>query len=212
MIVQESDFKGVYKISVDNYSGLSDYIDMYEPIYLDAIIPSISSDLQAHPTYTKYADILAAGLKNALIGFIYFHYVSDNFAATVVGNVSGNNENSTPITSSQNAQITINRYNTSGMLVNGTVASYLNDNQVIEETITGSSEITGVYTLLMPSTKWLELGTLVYIGNQEYTVNEITENTSIKIIDATGKDFTNEVLFWYPYNQESATKIEIIAI
>jgi len=157
MITQASDFKGVYKISTDNFSQLDNYIAQFEPKYLKAILGDDNyTAIEAHSNFEKYVDLLDKGLKEALLGFIYFHYVSDNFVNTVVGNTYNNNENSTNV--QNNAQICINRFNTASIRVNTDVYDHVHDYIDLETPCTGESYAGGVYTLLLDTTEYLDIG------------------------------------------------------
>lgn len=119
-IVQISDFKGDYAITMNSFSGthLQRFIDTYEVNYLrDLLGVSLSTALLADiatpftsPVTTNYATIfnplaydyeseqlISGGIKEMLTGFIFFEYVRfQNIQNTITGNVKADNEVSTP--------------------------------------------------------------------------------------------------------------------
>ena len=213
MIIQTTDFIGGYKISTDNFSQLDNYILQFEPKYLKAILgDTIYTDIEANPTFDKYADLLGDSLKEALIGFIYFHYVSDNFLNTTVGNTFNNNENSSMVGNQINAQISVNRFNTACDLINTDVYDWLIDYYSEETTSTTSSEVATTYTVLVPSTKYLNVGLNVTIDSVEYEITSLTTDTSIVFTAPTGMSFAAKDIKWYPYYEKTANNINEIVI
>lgn len=120
-IVVTSDFIGKYKVSQDQYTviGLQKYIDKYTPKYLAKVLgaelsEAMITDIGAGTEPTN-PDLLAIfepfmydsdckgliesnGIKEMLIGFIYYHYMVDMKVS--VNPISGTSlpatENSTP--------------------------------------------------------------------------------------------------------------------
>lgn len=115
-IVQISDFKGDYAITLNSYSGthLQYFLDKYELFYLRKILgvelgEALYNDIAtpfALPTATKYKTIFnplnyddnglqicSEGLISILTGFIFFEYVRfQNIQNTITGNVKAQNE------------------------------------------------------------------------------------------------------------------------
>jgi hypothetical protein len=118
-IVQISDFKGDYSITMNSFSGahLQNFINTYEVKYLrDLLGITLSTDLLTDittpftaPTNTDYlaifnplaydyesTQIISDGIKEMLVGFIYFEYTRfQKIQNTITGNVNAQNEVST---------------------------------------------------------------------------------------------------------------------
>lgn len=119
ILVIPSDFKGEYKVSTDRFTigDLEMYIAKYTKYYLERLLGKelydlFDSDLDAGmpqiPQTTRFLEIYnpftkedicnlysSDGMRQMLIKFIYFHYIRDiQYANTVVGTVSSENENS----------------------------------------------------------------------------------------------------------------------
>lgn len=118
-IVQISDFKGDYSITMNSFSGvhLQNFINTYEVKYLrDLLGITLATDLLTDittpftvPTNTDYlaifnplaydyenTQIISDGIKEMLVGFIYFEYTRfQKIQNTITGNVNAQNEVST---------------------------------------------------------------------------------------------------------------------
>lgn len=133
MIVNNADFVGKFELSINQYTTdkIDAYIERYEPYYLTMLLGKelkdlFISDLDVNnvPQTTKYQTIYNAlsidldnkiifsyGIKEMLLGFIYYHYCKDEtIKQTPVGSVKPNTENSTNVGTSL---YTTNRYNES---------------------------------------------------------------------------------------------------
>jgi len=223
-----SDFVGVYKISADNFSSIEDYINQYEQMYIRAIIGDENAsnmlilanltqkylDLWNGVNYTGFSDLFTtnSGMKTALIGFIYFHYISDNFTNTNVGNVYNSNENSSNTDNTTNGQIAVNRFNTSVLNVREDVNTFLSFYNSITTTSTGSSEVATDYTILIPTTKYLEVGNTINVGGADYVVTAIDSDVSFNITASTGMDFNNSEVIWHPFFKSIINNLNIIVI
>lgn len=161
-IVQISDFKGEYAITMDAFSGihLQKFIDTFELKYLiDMLGVTLGSNLYADittaftpPTNTFYLyifnsfsydennnQIKSEGIKKMLIGFIYFEYVRfQKSKNTATGNVNGNNEVSIPAMWGEtgiyvNYNNSIDTYKTIQYHINQNLANYSNYNGLCKE-------------------------------------------------------------------------------
>lgn len=132
-IVQISDFKGEYAITMNAFSGthLQSFIDKYELIYLrdllgidlsDALYTDITTPFTApsNVIYSKifnklaydkdYRQIVSNGIKEMLVGFMFFEYTRfQQIQNTITGNIQANNEVSTPASWGQTS--VYNNYN-----------------------------------------------------------------------------------------------------
>lgn len=130
-IVVNTDFTGKYHIPVTKYNDtiLDEYIEKYERKYLTMLLgvelyDLFMDELDAHnppttPIYKVIYDYLAFdstcqtfvsnGIKEMLIGFIYFHYVSDGQQyQSPIGIVGQNGENGEVLNITS---LSIQRYN-----------------------------------------------------------------------------------------------------
>jgi hypothetical protein len=118
-IIKTTDFVGIYAISQNSNSTtvLQSYIDKYETLYIYDLLGKELGDLfladispaYSNPATLKYLtiynslsidfinnEVRSNGIKEMLIGFIYFEYVRKNTVKnTLVGNIIAANEVST---------------------------------------------------------------------------------------------------------------------
>lgn len=113
--VKDTDFKGKYTIAKNTYTDIDSYITRYEEGYLKTLLGSVlyglfkvSIDVNGVPTDPIYKFIYdpfsidenhcqheSRGIKDMLIGYIYFEYIRDQkYKNTVSGTVKGQPENS----------------------------------------------------------------------------------------------------------------------
>ena len=115
-IVLNSDFVGKYELTVNqfNIDLIDSYIEKYEDYYLSqllgaslssAFISNLTAGVPTNPIYLTIFNplsydfnnkvITSNGIKEMLLGFIYYHYVSDSDQIqTSIGTVAPSNENS----------------------------------------------------------------------------------------------------------------------
>jgi hypothetical protein len=133
LIVKNSDFVGKYELSTTRYNtdSIDAYIQKYEPYYLNKLLGvelnklfQIELSSNNPPTTTIWKTIYdnlyfdyakevfySNGIKEMLLGLIYYHYTMDlQQNQTPVGVVSPNSENSLNVDLNG---ITISRYNDS---------------------------------------------------------------------------------------------------
>ena len=116
-IVKTTDFIGKYAISQNshNTNNLQAFIDKYEKVYLrdllglnlgDLLYADIASGTFLPPVTARYAtlfnaiaqelngcDVISDGIKEMLLGFIYWEYVkTSSINNTVTGNIAAQNE------------------------------------------------------------------------------------------------------------------------
>ena len=119
LFVTINDFTGKFALSTGMYANtnIQSYIDRYEDIYLtellgvklyDLFIADLVSNVPVTAKYTKIFNafkeeldirlIISKGMKDMLVGFIYFEYMKDSITQTTpIGVVKQSTENSTPI-------------------------------------------------------------------------------------------------------------------
>jgi len=119
LFVTISDFTGKFALSTGMYANtnIQSYIDRYEDIYLTELlgvklynlfIADLVSNVPVTAKYTKIFNafkeeldirlIISKGMKDMLVGFIYFEYMKDSITQTTpIGVVKQQSENSTPI-------------------------------------------------------------------------------------------------------------------
>lgn len=210
------DFNGSLKIVANQFKevDLDYYIETYREQYLRSLVGDGAYEAIETETRQKWTDLLngvyytdhngvrkyVAGLKKALLRFIYFEFVRDNFTATQVGRVKGKSENSERANDIEVLNVSRSRYNR-GVLLLQPIPGFLDHFETIAVEITGSTDnADNTYTLSVASTKYLAADDTVCIGDTDYTVDSLVEDVSV-VIDAgeIGLDFTNETLKWQPY-------------
>ena len=119
LFVTINDFTGKFAISTGMYANtnIQSYIDRYEDIYLTELlgvklynlfIADLVSNVPVTAKYTKIFNafkeeldirlIISKGMKDMLVGFIYFEYMKDSVTQTTpIGVVKQSTENSIPI-------------------------------------------------------------------------------------------------------------------
>jgi len=213
-ILLNTDFEnGATRITqnIDVTTQLSSYISTFENRYIKSILndemfTKIRDNETLHSKYTALIDgvdytdadgclIVLEGLKLALKGFIYYHYVGDNFNSTPVGNVRSLPEISQQVTTTYNLQIAHLRWN-EGVTFYRKCISFVNFYERIDEAIVSSVESpAGTYTISCASTLYLEDGDTVTLEGVDYVVSSLVANTSFVITGAAGLVFTGE--FYY---------------
>lgn len=101
MILTKNDFQGRYSLPESKYIDVNYYIDNYETVYLKKILgvdlynEFIIDNTNLLIEKIWYEFDLCIGLKQVLIGFIFYEYnAALQSQNTVVGNVASKNENS----------------------------------------------------------------------------------------------------------------------
>lgn len=151
LLISKTDFVGLYKIAQNIYTDIDSFIAAYEEKYL---IELLGADLFAafkadiNPT-TKEPDTaiyqalynefhiddngrirLSFGIKNMILGFVYFHYIREQkYKSTVTGVVVNSNENSRESAFDDNFMArkyneSIGTYTSIQWYVNENIASY----------------------------------------------------------------------------------------
>jgi hypothetical protein len=157
-IVRTTDFIGKYSITQNNFltTTLQAFIDKYEIKYLNDLLgvnlatlfyadittPFTEPDTQIYKDlYNSFAseingcDVVSDGLKEMLIGFIYFHYVSESpVKITPTGGVVAQNEVSTTV--DFNSTQVYENYN-EAVKTYRSVQIYINDNTTVYPTYNG---------------------------------------------------------------------------
>ena len=118
LLITTEDFVAKFKISEDSFTELDPYIQRYESKYLKDLLgvelfDLFKADVVAHlPILAIYLNIfneirptlinewqpISEGMKDMLLGFVYFEYMRDiPFTASVSGAVQSVFENSNPV-------------------------------------------------------------------------------------------------------------------
>lgn len=156
MIVNNADFVGKFELAINQYSTdkIDAYIERYEPYYLTMLLGKelkdlFISDLDVNnvPQTAIYQTIYEAlsidldnqvifsyGIKEMLLGFIYYHYCKDEtIKQTPVGSVKPNTENSINVGT---IHYLTNRYNESVESLNA-IQTYILENESDYSTFNG---------------------------------------------------------------------------
>lgn len=117
ILIETADFKGKYKVSQNSYTELDRYIEKYEDIYLFELfglelytlfIADLDTQVPKQPQSAEFKEIYnplkimhndnpihSVGMREMLLGFIYFEYMRDEkYKSTVSGKVTNVSENS----------------------------------------------------------------------------------------------------------------------
>lgn len=212
-----SDFKGYVKIVANEFkeADIDVYIETFREQYLRHILGDGAFQDIGNEARAKWNDLLngayfetsdgvrryTSGVKKALIYFIFFEYIRDNYTQTQPGAVKTLGENSTRATDLEVMNIARTRYNAGVLNLNASTQAFLEANEYFAEVVTGSVDnADNTYTLSLPLTKYLEADEVVNLGGNEYVVTAATENVNVTI-DAgqTGLDFTGDLITWEPF-------------
>lgn len=224
-VITVNDFTGWLKIVANQFkqTDLEEYITLFQEQYLRVIVGAGAYQDIENQDRQKWTDLLNGanyvdtegkrqyfeGLTKALIRFIYFEFVRDNFTSTQVGRVKGKSENSERANDLEVANVARSRYN-QGIFITTDLYFFLEANEKLVEDITSFIDnLDGTYLLNLSSTKYLAVGDTITINDVEYTVTALTTDTDISI-DAgqTGIDFTGSQASWKPYADVNYCEIE----
>ena len=210
-VITPDDFKGYYKLALNEFKteDLELYIATFMEQYVRQIIGDaayadmLAQDFQKWLDLSNGVDFVDAGgnrkhligLREPLIGFIYFEYVRDNFTSTAVGKVKGKSENSERATDIEVAGIARSRYNRLVCDLNDSMKAFLEAYEALESLISTSYDLgDNRYVLVFADPKYLNTGTEIEIGVLSYSVTEI--ETFGFNAGATGLDFTGQTAIW----------------
>ena len=223
-ILLNTDFtNGSTRISqnVDVTTQLNDYISTFENRYIKQLLNDEMFIAIRDGSHSKYTALIngvdwtdsdsevhvLVGLKEALKGFIYFHYVGDNFNSTPVGNVRSLPEVSQQVTSGQNTQISFRRFNEAVNYYRECV-SFCSYYSKIDEDINSSVESpAGTFTIAVDSTLYLETGDTVNIGGVDYVTANVVTDTSFEITATAGTIFSGS-LSYQPFKDANLFNID----
>ena len=219
-VIDSANFLGFINISqnkydtadLDNFSerAVANYVRQYlggkAYIELRDNTPNLDrwADVLSGIDYTNDNDKLVAGrgFQEVLEKLTYFDYVQEQpVRNTATGNVGNNNENAIALSSSANGQDAWRRYLDACNIFNEELLEQMRVNRNQASEVTGQSELAGVYTLSVASTKYLATGDEVTIGGAKYTASNIVANTSFDISADAGLTFTGLTAKWEPYDE-----------
>jgi hypothetical protein len=193
-ITTKTDYKGRIRISTSKGTQLDEYITEYERYYLTKLINvEVYNDIKdTDPLPQKYLDLINGvqytddngdlidyrGFKELLLRFIYAKYTADNFQTSVGGNVRSVNENSDVLTAGTQV-IAAQRYNEGVDFYEG-VYKFLKEHEELEQLVTSRTG-TGIVTIGVDSTKYINAGSIVTIRGYDYTVISVVTDTSFDV-------------------------------
>lgn len=210
-VVTTDDFNGYYKLALNEFKteDLQLYITTFVEQYVRQIIGDAAYSDMVSQDFQKWLDLSngidfvddngdrkhLVGLREPLIGFIYFEYVRDNFTSTAVGKVKGKSENSERASDIEVAGVARSRYNRLVCDLNESLKAFLEANETLESLITISYDLgDNRYVLVYADPKYLNTGTEIDLNDQTYEVTEII-NFGFDA-GATGLDFTGQTAIW----------------
>lgn len=225
-ITTPADYTGYVGISSNQFKeeNLENYIATYEQRYLLELLNAQAyNDISTQsPLDQKYLDLINGvewidcdgdkrynlGLKEVLLRFIYYHFVSDNFINSDTGMVRNKNENSDYVGDTYNRQMCNQKYNDGISIYEDYVVPFINQFYRISEPVTGYVDNGGGdYTILAASTKYLVNGDTISLNNNTYVVSNLVSDTSFDIV-ASGPGLVFSGDFTYePYEDYNLCKI-----
>jgi len=224
-ILVNTDFtNGADRISqnADTTTQLNDYISTFENRYIksllnDLMFTEIRDNVTLHSKYTALingvdwldddGDLhVLEGFKKALKGFIYYHFVGDNFMSTPVGNVRNSPEISTQVTTGQNTQICNNRFNAGIDYYLQCLDFVLNYDKIYEDINSSVESPAGTFTIAVDSTLYLETGDTVTISGVDYVIANLIADTSFEITATAGTVFSGS-FFYQPFKDANLYNI-----
>jgi hypothetical protein len=214
-ITDKTDYTGVVKITTQTGSQLTEFITEFEMFYIRMLLnDQVFNDINTlpNPLPQKYLDLINGvnytnedgdfvayqGFKRVLLRMIYGEFLSKNFQASISGNVRSFNENSEVLVP-ENSVVVALKFNEGIRIYEQEVWAFLDEFRELDEEITSSSEVAGTYTLGVASTRYLDNGFTVTIGDTDYVVANVVTDTSFDITDVTGKDFTGLTVKYEPF-------------
>ena len=202
---------------------LTDYISTFENRYIKSLLNDLMfTEIRDNGTlHSKYTALIEGvdwidtegdlnvleGFKSALKGFIYYHYVGDNFSSTPVGNVRSLPETSQQVTTGQNTQIAFSRFN-EGVSFYRQCVSFVSFYNKINEDIDSSVESpAGTFTISCGSTLHLENGDTGTLSGVNYVVAAVIANTSFVITATAGTVFSG-AFYYEPFKEANLYNIK----
>jgi len=148
------------------------------------------------------------GLKTALLQFVYYHFVSDAFMSTPVGNTKNAAELSTMVANGNNQQIVFKRFN-EGINYYNECRDFVNFYQNMDEVITGSTESpSGTYAITVASTLYLDTGDTITLGGVNYVVSSVVVDTGFTITGDAGLSLNGLTYTYTPFYLPNLTLIK----
>jgi hypothetical protein len=227
--ITPANFTGWAKINANGFkeADLEAYIETFLTDYLRGIVgASAYSAIQAE-SRAKWTDLLNGvdftdadgevqhleGLKKAIIFFIYFEFIRDNFVSAQTGQVNPLSENSDPFSGTNTLEVARSRFNR-GVRGLESVPDFLEAYEDLSEIISASVDnADDTYLLSIPSTKYLEVGDPLAINFIEYTVLAVVADTSLTInAGEVGLAFQGESLSWDPFEKVNFCPVGLCGI
>jgi hypothetical protein len=194
-----ADYKGNVRISTSKGTQFNDYVTEYEEYFIKLLLgDEIYRDIKDAVTLPqKYIDLIDGlqytndngkfvdyvGFKRVLLGLVYAKYNSDNFQTSIGGNVVSLNENSSLLTSG-NMVVIAKRYNSSILEYRYGVWHFLNEYKDMSQVVTNRAGI-GTVVIDVSSTKYINVGSIVTIVGNDYTVLSVVEDVSFTVDEST---------------------------
>lgn len=210
-VITLDDFNGYYKLALNEFKNedLELYIDTFVEQYVRQIIGDAGYIDMLAQDFQKWVDLAngvdfvdtngvrrhLVGLREPLIGMVYFEFVRDNFTSTAQGKVKGKSENSERATDIEVAGVARSRYNRLICDLNESTKLFLEANETLSSLITAFYDLgDNRYVLVFADPKYLNTGTEITLNDEVYEVTEITSFG----FDAgvPGQDFTGLTAVW----------------
>lgn len=197
-VIQPSDFKGLTKISLNDFTEdkFQDLIDELYPLYVrdllgdEAYLEIRDNDLEKWNDLLKggnsytYEDkkCINDGLIYSIQRMIFFEGIREGHLATIAGNTRSDHSNSTRLTNEQDNVIAMTRYNEGVINYFDSVVPFITAYRNMSEDISSIDDLGGgQYRINVSSTKYLYDGDSVEIGGIDYVISNTVEGISFEI-------------------------------
>lgn len=210
------DFNGEIRISksiYNNYQGIIDkrYAKFVRDILSDQAFVDI---LNTDPLPKKYQDLfngiiyfntscnknlVQTGLRNACLYNLYFYLTREGGAInTPTGTQKNKSDNANP---ALNYRRPVQVYNEGVRLLYDEIYPFISNYEKLSTKVISSVDLGGNnYTINVSDTTYLSDADNVKIGNVNYLVSNLVDNTSFDVqANATGLDFSSRLVTWCPF-------------
>lgn len=214
-IINASDFKGSIRISstASKDVRLEDYVnEFYAPFVSFAIGDEALQIIEEQNTLTKkwqdlfdgvfYENIQykktkkTLGLKWAVLRYIYYKFINDNFLSTGIGKVSSKSEVSQVLANVETSQLVAVRYNQSIEEINCALTDWILNYRDFKGTIDSFIDNgSGNYTINSSNTIYLENGDTVTINLIDYEVSNVQDDVSFDISGEENLSFEGNYIY-----------------
>lgn len=219
--ITQQDFKGYVKLTLDRHieEDFNDFVEQFYGKYVREILNVTAyQEILADGTQQKWVDLFGEtaftnldgdvdwndGLKNVIIRFLYFHWVTSDFVNTAAGNVKPAFENSIAQSGGNNA-IACHLRRNDGIDMLCSVYRFIRAFEKVERTVLiVVDNLDATWTVTVSDTKYLYHGDLVKHAETEYEAGEVLEDSMVLPFEPQ----VGDVLAWYPFKDFNLKEYE----